>query len=204
MAFLGLRIPQTVGKTLLDYDLPEKKEGLLELHVTILRLGKNLPVTTYLKALEAVHEIYKDIEPFTISTQEIITFPVDNDDPYPIVAKVDSDSLNELYKKISKYFDERGIIHCKKYEEFIPHITLSYARTIIPNFGISKIEIPLNELLLWGGICSNSRILNTFPLCNAHEEDVNKQVAQTINKLCENLNGYLTPTSERRINERFV
>lgn len=164
MAFLGIPIKLEAGRLFTSLDIPGKKEGLSDLHVTILCFEDDWPISELSKALEVTYDVISDIKPFTIKIKEISCFPKRENKPCPIIAKVESDDLQDLCKKLRKAFDKKDIDYSKTFKEYKPHITLSYADKEIDSFKIDPIEISVHEITLLGGNKGENDIFITFPL----------------------------------------
>lgn len=165
MAFLGIPIKIESGRLFSSLDVPGKKESLSDLHVTILCFEDDWPITELSKALEATYDVISDIKPFTIKIKKVDCFPKREGKPCPIIAKVDSDDLQELNDKLRKEFDKKDIDYSKTFKDYKPHITLSYADEEIDSFDIDPvIEVSVHEITLLGGNKGENNIFITFPL----------------------------------------
>ena len=112
--------PHEVGRLLSGIDVPGKKEGTSELHITILCFEDNWPISEIAKALEATYEIVSDMKPFLVSVDSVGCFPKREDSPCPIIAKVKSKELHELNSKLKKKFDKEGIEYSKIFKDYKP------------------------------------------------------------------------------------
>lgn len=205
MAFLGIRIPHETGRLLAGIDVPGKKESASEYHITILCFEPNWPISEISKALEATYDVVSKIKPFSIKTKEITCFPKREDNPAAIVAKVESDDLQDLRDKLAKEFEKCKIDFSKRFKNFKPHITLSYSEKEIDDCKIDTVECIVNELVLWGGDHGDDRIFITFPLKGPEKQkhSLLLQKANIFYKLANNCNqDYLTQSYERRNSDR--
>lgn len=164
MAFLGIKIPAETGRLLKDIEVPGEKTGIHEMHITILLLEDNLPISEIAKSLEAAYDIISKTKPFKAKIDKIACFPKHENHPYPIIAHVKSDELNELQKKLKRKFNKEDIDFNKKFKKYQPHITLSYADKEIEEFKIEQVEFMIQEIMLFGGDHSDSPVFITFPL----------------------------------------
>jgi 2'-5' RNA ligase len=205
MAFLGIKIPHETARLLSGLEVPGQKEGSSEFHITLLCFEENWAISEISKALEATYEVVHDIKPFLISTSEITCFPKRENNPCPIIAKVESKDLHDLNDKLKKEFDKRKIEYSKLYKDYKPHITLSYSDKEIEKFEIDPVEFSVQELVLWGGDHGDDRIFITFPLKTPERKKHSflEQKASMFEKLAANpLIEFFTPSFERRKTER--
>jgi 2'-5' RNA ligase len=164
MAFLGISIKNDTGRLFQNLDIPGVKEGLSDLHITLVCFEDDWAIEKLSKALEAVYDVVADVKPFSVKVDKISCFPMREGKKCPIIAKVTSDELQDLNKKIKKEFDKRDIAYDKKFKEYNPHITLSYADEEIKDSKIDTIEVPVHEINLLGGNKGENNIFITFPL----------------------------------------
>ena len=205
MAFLGIRIPHETGRLLSGIEVPGEKEGSSEYHITLLCFEDNWPITEIAHALEATYDVVSKVKPFLASVEKVACFPKREDNPCPIIAKVESKELHELRDALAKHFDKCNIDYSKLFKDFKPHITLAYADKEIDEFKIDKVEFSIQELVLWGGDHGDDRIFITFPL-KGPQKQKNALLIQTIEMFekiaCNPPQEYLTQSYERRKNER--
>lgn len=207
MAFLGIRVPNEVGRLIAGLDVPGEKETASEYHITILCFEDNWPISEISKATEAAYEVVSEFKPFLVKTSKVSHFPSHNDGPIPIIAPIDSKELHEFHKKLCKAFDKAKIDYKKTFKEFKPHITLAYSEGKHDDFKIEpKLEFSVNEVVLWGGDHADDRIFITFPLKGPERKSKHAVLLQTVEvfeKIASNpLQDYLTPSYERRKTER--
>lgn len=164
MAFLGIKIPIAAARLLSEVEVPGKRTGMHEMHITILMFEDNWPISEITSALETAYDVISKIEPFTVKTKKISCFPPKEGKPHPIIALVESKKLHELSKKLRKKFNKDKIDFDKTFKDYNPHITLSYADKEIKDIKIDPVEITVHELVLFGGDHSDQRIFITFPL----------------------------------------
>lgn len=164
MAFLGIKIPLGAARLLSEVEVPGKRTGMHEMHITILMFEDNWPISEIASALETAYDVISKIEPFTVKTKKISCFPPKEGKPHPIIALVESKKLHELNKKLRKKFNKDKIDFDKTFKDYNPHITLSYADKEIKDIKIDPVEITVHELVLFGGDHSDQRIFITFPL----------------------------------------
>jgi 2'-5' RNA ligase len=205
MAFLGIRVPHETGRLLTGLEVPGEKEGSSEYHITLLCFEENWPISEIAHALEATYEVVSQIKPFIVSVKKVTCFPKREDNPVPIVAKVESKELHDLRDKLAKEFDKCDIKFSKTFKDFKPHITLSYAKEEIDEFSIDSVDFSVQEIVLWGGDHGDDRIFITFPL-KGPQKQKHSLLLQTANMFYKIANNppqaYLTSSFERRERER--
>jgi 2'-5' RNA ligase len=205
MAFLGIRITPEVARLLKGIDVPGEKESSSEYHITLLCFEENWPISEIAKALEATYDIVSKVKPFSAKTSKITCFPKREDNPCPIIAKVESKELHDLRDKLAKEFDKCKVDFFKTFKAFKPHITLAYADKEIDDITIDPVEFMIQEIVLWGGDHGDDRIFITFPLKGPekHKHSFLLQKVELFEKLANNPEqDHLTTSYERRKIER--
>jgi 2'-5' RNA ligase len=205
MAFLGIRVPHETGRLLSGIDVPGEKEGSSEYHITLLCFEENWPIGEIAHALEATYDVVSKIKPFTIKTTQVTCFPKREDNPVPIIARVESDDLHDMREKLAKEFEKSKIDFSKTFKDFKPHITLAYADKEIDDCKIDPVEFVVQEIVLWGGDHGDDRIFITFPLKGPEKQkhSLLLQKADIFYKMANNPpQEYLTQSYERRKLER--
>jgi len=164
MSFLGIRIPHETARLLHEIDVPGEKEDSAQLHITLLYLGKNIPIKELAKAMIATFEVTNATCPFWVKSTNVSSFPVDAGYPHPIIAPIQSPKLFELHKFLKRSFDKAGIEYNKKFKLYRPHVTLSFNDAAIKKTRIEPVEWAIQEVVLWGGEDGDNRVFTTFPL----------------------------------------
>lgn len=175
MAFIGIRVPPETSRLLSGIEVPGDREAPSSMHITMIFLGQDVPIEQIAKAMLATYSITSGTRPFTVQTNRVTFFPR-GDDGVPIICRVDSDPLHELRKAIAAAFDEAGVDFNKKFPEYKPHVTLSYAEEEVEEQRIPTVEWGAHELVLWGGNEGDQRIVITFPF--SLEPELVERVAQ--------------------------
>lgn len=205
MAFLGVKIPTTTARLLADLDVPGKKTGVHEMHITMLMFDDNWPISELAKSMEAAYDIISETKPFIVNVKEVGCFPKREDKPCAIIAPIVSDDLHDLNEKLRKKFDKAGIEFDKKFKEYKPHVTLAYADEEPKKFKIDPLQFAVEEIILFGGDHGDSRIFITMPL-KGPEKKKNSYLLQKVDLFykmaSEAPNSFMTPSYERRKNER--
>lgn len=169
MAFLGLRVPHETARLFgeVDFGGMGDREDTSALHVTLLYLGKNVPIEDIARLVPVVFSVTAQTRPFTVSTDHVTTFPPNPDDGVPIICRVQSNDLHGLRAAVTQALDAAGIEYNKKYPDYKPHVTVGYSQD--PNVaGLIDKDFPAitwgaHELVLWGGDSGDNRLIITFP-----------------------------------------
>jgi 2'-5' RNA ligase len=174
MAFLGIRAPHEAARLIHEIDVPGEKEDSAHLHITLLYLGKDVPVEELARAMIATYSVTKETSPFWVSLNCVNYFPVPDGVPFPIIAPVVSPKLHELRKNLTKTFGRAKIDYDKKFKLYKPHVTLSFNEESIKKTKIEPIEWSVQELVLWGGSNGDNRVFVTFPLELPKNEEISE------------------------------
>lgn len=205
MAFLGIKIPISTARLLAEIDIPGKKTGVHEMHITMLMFDDNWPISELAKSMEATYDIVSETKPFIVSIEEVTHFPKREDKPCAVIAPVVSNELHDLNKKLRKKFDKQDIEFDKKFKDFKPHVTLAYADEEPKKFKIDSLQFAVEEIILFGGDHGDSRIFVTMPL-KGPEKKKNSSLLQKIDLFYKMAkvapNSFMTPSYERRKTER--
>lgn len=177
MAFIGLKTPHETARLLTSIEVPGDAVSMDESHITVLYLGKDVPIEVLAKAMLATYAVTSRTRPFTVRTSTLTCFPK-NDDGVPVICRVDSDPLHDLQAKIRASFDQNGVPYSAKYPEYKPHVTLSYAEDEVAEQRIPTIEWGAHELVLWGGDSGDRRLIVTFPFSIDPNQEIAQRVAQ--------------------------
>lgn len=172
MAFLGLKVPYETARLLGQVKVEGEKEDLSSMHITILYLGKELPIEAVTRAIEVAYEVTSNTKPFTVKTQLVTSFSVNKDSGIPIIARVESAPLLALRNALTAAFDAEGVNYDKKYPEYKPHVTLAYKKPTgdsetgveyPADQNIPQLEWGVGEMVLWGGDAGDEKLSVTFP-----------------------------------------
>ena len=177
MAFLGIKVPHETARLLGEVEVPGHTEAASHFHITMIYLGKDVPIEVLQKALLATYEVTSKTKPFTVRTSTLTCFPK-GDDGVPIICRVDSDALHELRERIRLSYDAHDVPYDKKFPEYKPHVTLAYGDEEIPEKRIPTVEWGAHELVLWGGDSGDRRLVMTFPFSIETSHELVERVAQ--------------------------
>jgi len=164
MAFIGVKVPAIAAGSLARIKVPGEHICPEDMHVTLLYLGKNVPIPEVLQATMASYLLTKRWAPFRAATRRVTTFPRNPDDGIPVIARVLCPELHRLNEALKKSLDFMEIEYSKKYPDFKPHVTLSYTEAEIADIKIPPVAWMVEELVIWGGDEGEERIAVTLPL----------------------------------------
>ncbi len=167
MAALMIPLPEETARVLSEIQVPGKKVDQGSSHITVLYLGKNVPVERIAVMIPVLFSITSETAPFAVSTSHVTTFPSNPDDGTPIIARIESEPLHALRKKLCAALDKAGVEYDKKYPEYKPHTTLAYDPDP-DTHGSADLDIPeitwgAHEIVLWGSDQGTGRLVVKFP-----------------------------------------
>lgn len=163
MSFVGIRIPHEVGRLFSHIPVPGEKVPTDEMHVTLLYIGKATPLEMIGRAVVAAAEVAEAVRPFRLQVSKSTCFPK-NDDGVPIICPVESPDLHELNSQLKAAFDKHNVDYSKKFPDYKPHVTLSYASDLIQEESFAEpLEWSAYEMVLWAGDSGDDRVSATFP-----------------------------------------
>lgn len=166
MALLCLKLPAEPARLLSEIKVPGEKTPVNEFHVSLLYLGKELELEAILLAIQVTYQVVASWSPFLLTTRWVSTFPPTDEGKVPVIARIESEDLHELQEALKEAFDEEGVPYSKKWPEYKPHATLSYApSTQAPDdFTIPPVQWSCTDVVLWGGDEGETDIVTRFPL----------------------------------------
>ena len=164
MAFIGVKVPADAAASLARIKVPGEPVPPEEMHVTLLYLGKNVPIPDVLQATMACYMMTKRWTPFRATSRRVTCFSQSEEGEVPVVARVLCPELHRLHMALRKSLDFMEIEYSKKYPEYKPHITLSYSKKPMPDVKIPSVAWEIGELVIWGGDDGTERIAVTLPL----------------------------------------
>ena len=161
MAMLAIPITKSVSRLFqgIDVDGTRDKSD----HVTMVYFGDNIKINKIVKVIPILFEILSETAPFTIKTNKITTFSK-GDDGYPVIAAIKSKELQDLRNKIIEEFEKKKVKFDNKYPNYNPHVTLSYSEEKVKDINIETCEWQVNEISLYCGDVSDTRMFVNFPL----------------------------------------
>lgn len=164
MAFIGVKVPADAAASLARVKVPGEPVPPEEMHVTVLYLGKGIPIPDVLQATMACYLMTKRWAPFRVSARRVTCFPENPDSGVPVVARVVCPELQRLHHALKKSLDFMEIGYSKKYPDFKPHVTLAYAKKPMAGHTIQSVGWDVEELVIWGGDEGAEKIAVTLPL----------------------------------------
>lgn len=162
MPLVGFAVPQETARILSEIEVPGTKEPVANFHITLLMLEDDVPIQKISEAMEAAYSVSSKIRPFTARVSRITSFP-GNEDGVPIICPVEAPELHEVWEALKASFDAQGVEYSKKYPEFKPHVTLSYAPEPYEAELPVSVEWGANELVVWGGNRGDRRVVIHLP-----------------------------------------
>jgi 2'-5' RNA ligase len=164
MAALMFQVPPETARVLHEIPVPGDKE-YEDPHITVLYLGKDLPIERIGEMLPVIYDITSKTLPFSVATSHVSSFP-GGDDGVPVIARINSPALHRFRDELCEAFDAEGLPYDKKFPEYKPHTTLAYSpdpETEV-DLDIPEISWGAHELMLWGSNRGTGRLVIKFPL----------------------------------------
>ncbi len=162
MAIVGFAVPAETARILSEIDVPGTKEPVTNFHITVLMLDDDTAIGDIADAMEAAYSVAAKIRPFTARVTRITSFPGGNDG-VPVICPVEAPELQIVWEAMKQAFDAKHVGYSKKFPEFKPHVTLSYADKPFEQQLPVPIEWGAHELVVWGGDRGDRRIVVHLP-----------------------------------------
>ena len=177
VAFIGVPIPPQMRAVFKQFRVPGIPESADKLHITMVHLGKEVPIERVAQAAIVVYSTTKRTVPFSVRSNVITSFKRGNDG-MPIIALLDSPGLHALRAALCSALDAAGIEYSKKFPEYRPHVTLAYADLDVqpPDRPISPVQWDVDEIVVWGGDNGANKVVAVLPL----EGDVQAMTAMRV------------------------
>lgn len=176
MGMLAIRVPAEIAGLLARVPVPEKREAPTDYHITLFSLGDAMDLEEVSKGMIAGYPIVSETKPFTVSTSLVTSFDK-NPGGVPVIAKIESPELHALREKLAEAFDSAGVEYSKKFPEFRPHCTLSYAEETPEDLTIPTISWTVDEITLFAGDKGESDVIVKLPLNMALNKAASLRVA---------------------------
>lgn len=161
MAMLAIPVSSDISRLFRQINIGGKRD--ISDHITMIYFGDEMPLNRIVKAIPVIFDILKDQKPFKLSCKKIISFP-EGKDGFPIVAELESKELHSLRKKIVKALKDKKVPFDEKWKVYRPHVTLSYSEEHLDDIKVEDCSWQANEISLYGGDVSDSRLFVNFPL----------------------------------------
>jgi 2'-5' RNA ligase len=162
MALIGFAVPSPTARLLSEIDVPGAKEPVENFHITLLMLDDETSIADIADAMEAAYSVASTIRPFTARVTRIASFPKGNDG-VPVICPVEAPELHAVWVAMKQAFDAKHVGYSKKFPEFKPHVTLSYADKPYEAELPIPIEWGAHELVVWGGDRGDRRVVVHLP-----------------------------------------
>jgi 2'-5' RNA ligase len=150
MAFIGIKVPTEVLTKLSALEVTGEKVDPSEMHITLLYLGKSVPLAQIIKAIAVCAKFAETMKPFMVGCAKQICFPANPEDGVPVIARIQSPSIVEFREAMRGELEKAGVQYSNKYE-YKPHVTLAYADEPCPDQDFEPITWTVNEFTIWGG-----------------------------------------------------
>jgi 2'-5' RNA ligase len=163
MAMIAIPISPDVSRLFREIDIDGHRDP--SDHITLFYLGDDISIDTILDIIPIIHKVVEDLRPFEATVGKITSFPKGEDKKeYPIIAEVKSEKLMEIREKIRKMLDKNKVEYSDDYDEFRPHITLSFNKKRQKNLRLpTKAKFMITQIALFGGDEADSEIFVNFP-----------------------------------------
>ena len=164
MAALMIAVPDETARVLREIPVsgePERHDP----HITVLYLGKDVPIDRISEVLPVIYDVTSKTTPFSVSTNHVSSFPA-GDDGVPVIAKISSPPLHRFREALVEAFEGNDIPYDNKFPDYKPHTTLAYDpnKDAKVDIDIPEITWGANELVLWGSNRGTGRLVVKFPL----------------------------------------
>ncbi len=177
MAFIGLKVPNEVGRLLSRIEVPGESEDRSNLHITAVYFGSNVPIDRISKAIVVAYEVASRTKPIQLLIEEVTCFPK-GDDGVPIIGSVVSPELMKFQEDLCKSLDKAKVEYSKKFPEYKPHVCLAYAEEPIEPMAVGPFEWAAYEMVLWGGDSGDDKIFITLPFSMPGKEALYRKLVQ--------------------------
>lgn len=151
MAFLGLVVPERAAQTLATQEVEGERIDPSVMHVTMLYLGKEVPIDDIVAAIRVVHGVVSGLQPFECRVASIGSFPANPDDGVPVIGRLDPTGISDVRAALKEAFDAGQVPYSNKYPDFKPHVTLAYSDTEFPDRPIEPVVWTCSRLTMWCG-----------------------------------------------------
>lgn len=169
MAFIGIRVPHETARLLGQVEIPGEKVASDEMHVTMVYLGKDVPIEVLARAMTVTFSVVNGRSPFAVQTHRVTTFPPNPVDGVPIIAPIESPDLHAFRRTLVQAFQAEGVPFNNKYPDYHPHVTLGYTKdeTVHAEHTADKalpvVQWGVGEVVMWGGDSGDGKVTVTVP-----------------------------------------
>jgi 2'-5' RNA ligase len=174
MGMLGLRVPHETARILSEIEVPGEPEPEGHFHITLIYIGDKVPIEVLVRAIVPVYSVSSTTVPFNVSTAEVTSFPANKEGKTPVICRVESDGIFTFRQRLCDALDIHGVEYDKKFPQYRPHVTLSYADEAVDPTPIPRLSWGAHEAVLWGGDEGDRRLIVAFPLSLGADISVTK------------------------------
>ena len=163
MALLSIQVPSEVARALGRIAVPGIPESHESYHVTLLYLGKDVPIDEVSKALVVAYRVAEVTKPISLMVDGVSSFP-EGDDGFPIICPVSSPELHQLWENLCSAFDDAGVEYSKNFPIYHPHVTLAYdTKDLAQKLPVGPFDWVSYEMTLWGGNSGDKAVSIRIP-----------------------------------------
>lgn len=127
MAFIYCPVPKEITNLLFSMDVPGRKESPEDAHITLVYFDEDMTDDTERRIQSCLQSFYKVWPSGVVSTNKLTCF--DKPGNIPVIFEIDGTYIHKLKNAICYCLDRMGISYSRKFPDFKPHITISYAET---------------------------------------------------------------------------
>lgn len=178
MALLSIQVSPEVSRALGSIQVPGTREARETYHVTLLYLGKDVPIDEVSKALVVAYRVAEITRPIPFTVEEVGSFPK-GDDGYPIICLVKSPELHQLWEALCSAFDDAKVEYSKKFPVYKPHITLAYdVAELKETLLVGPFDWVSYEMTLWSGNSGDDAVSIKIPFSFPSKEALYRRLVQ--------------------------
>lgn len=178
MALLSIQVPHEVSRALGSIRVPGTPEARETFHITLLYLGKDIPIDVVSKALVVAYRVAEITRPIPLAIEEVSCFPK-GDDGVPIIGLIKSPELHQLWKALCSAFDDAKIDYSKKFPIYKPHVTLAYyTEDLGENLQVGPFDWVSYEMCLWSGNSGDDAVSINLPFSFPSKEAMYRKLIQ--------------------------
>lgn len=149
MAIIAIEVPVGVAMYLNRLNLPGTKTPMEEMHVTIAQIDQDLTPVDVSVVSGIAKEATSLFETFTACLDHVTCFPKGTNG-VPVICPVMSSVLKNVHSCIVEALDARNISFSKKFPDYKPHVTLSWANDHVDAMNlVQPIQWSVSHLAMW-------------------------------------------------------
>lgn len=182
MAFIGLSVPDGTARLIETLDVPGERKAASQMHVTILYLGKDIPLEVVSQVMVAAVGVCQATNPFICGVKDVATFPRNPDDGVPVILPVMSPGLHRLRAALVDEFTRLKIPFSNKYPDFKPHVSVAFVK----DESFTTYSAPMNgpltwtasEIVIWGGNKNDELVSISCPFALGPLERISRNMIE--------------------------